>query len=71
MMDLSWIGLLFDLGVVLLNLLLLGILTGPVTRWLMRHRPASWSVRYTRFLLGLTAVTIGAVDLLLVLEAID
>lgn len=70
-MDLSWIGLLFDLGVLLLNLLLIGILTGPVSRWLVRHRPKAWSVGYTRFLLGLTVVTIGAIDLLLVLEAID
>jgi len=68
MFDLSVISILFDVGVVALNLIMLGIFTGHVTRWALRVRPAAFSERYTRGLLVLTAVTILASDLLLVLE---
>ncbi len=69
--DLSVISLLFNVGVGLLNVFALGVFTGYLTRRVLQIRPASWSERYTRFVLWLAAITVLVSDVLLILEAID
>jgi hypothetical protein len=65
------VSLLFDVGIVLLNLLALGVVTGYVPRWLVLRKPTWMPIWYVKFLLWFVVVIVATLDILLVFEFAD
>jgi hypothetical protein len=65
------VSLLFNVGMVLLNLLALGVATGYITHWAVQRKPTWMPTWYVKFLLRFVVVIVATLDILLVFEFAD